>query len=163
MQNTYTVSFFGHREIESYNKIFDSIYEIALSLLKEKEYVEFLIGKNGTFDEIATTAIRNARKRYGDFNSALVLVLPYDTAEFEKNENAFYERYSEIEIFKARHYKSAILDRNKSMIDRSDLIIFYLNFEKGGVFKAYNYALKKNKKIINVALYDFDEITELKF
>lgn len=41
MQNTYTVSFFGHREIESYNKIFDSIYEIVLSLLKEKEYVEF--------------------------------------------------------------------------------------------------------------------------
>ncbi len=154
METGFTVSFFGHRQIDNYNKIYDAVFEIALSLLRQEIYTEFLIGKNGTFDEIATAAIRKARKHYGSYNSSLVLILPYYTAEFYNNFDAFYDRYTEIEIFKGKHYKSAIYERNKSMIDRSDLVIFYLTDKKGGTFKAYDYALKINKTVLNLAEED---------
>ncbi len=47
-------------------------------------------------------------------------------------------------------YKS-IYYRNCAMIDRSDLVIFYAeNREKSGAYKAYKYANKKHKRVINL-------------
>lgn len=42
--NTYTVSFFGHRYIDNPFPIEKVLMELIGSLLRNKEYVEFLVG-----------------------------------------------------------------------------------------------------------------------
>ncbi len=143
-----------------HSKIYDSVYDYCWELLGRNNYVEFLIGRNGTFDLIASAAINAARKNYGEQSSSLVLILPYLTAEYKNNYDAFNDFYSEIEIFEEPFYKSAISKRNKHMIDRSDMVVFYLERYSGGAYQVFKYAKKQNKCLINLNSenFDFDDI-----
>ena len=70
-------------------------------LLLEKEYVEFLVGRNGDFDQIVSSAVKRQQRRVRDDNSALILVLPYPTAELRDNLENFEAYYDEIELCSA--------------------------------------------------------------
>ena len=85
----YTVSFFGHRVIEDPLMIEKRLEPLIRKLLKEKEYVEFLVGRDGEFDQIVTSTIRRCKRTIRDDNSAHVWVLPYPTADFRDNEDAY--------------------------------------------------------------------------
>ena len=52
--NTFTVSFFGHRVIEDPLRIEQHLETLIRKLLQEKEYVEFLVGRDGEFDQIVS-------------------------------------------------------------------------------------------------------------
>ena len=51
--NIYTVSFFGHKEIENPTEIENRLEKIIHDLVMQKEYIEFLIGRDGEFDLLA--------------------------------------------------------------------------------------------------------------
>lgn len=153
MLYSYTVCFFGHRYIDDYLEISEKIYKIAKQLIQEKEYVEFLVGRDGDFDLIVASAIRRAVKEFNYGNSSLIWILPYDRAEFENNRQAYEAYYDSIEICVASakaHPKAAIKIRNRYMIDRSNLCIFYVSKSNGGAYQALRYAEKQDKKIINL-------------
>lgn len=150
----YTVSFFGHRYIDNISAIEDELEAIIERLIKTKEYVEFLVGRNGDFDRIAASAVRRVKKRLDYGNCALILVLPYMTAEYEKNEEYFHQYYDDVEICyesSRSHYKAAIGIRNRSIIDRSDLVICYVTNNSSGAYKAVQYAEKTTKDVFNIA------------
>ena len=86
-----------------------------------------------------------------DANSALVLVLPYLTAEYINNKTSFENYYDEIEVFESSHFRSAFQQRNRAMVDRSDLVICCIERDEGGAYNAVRYAQKTNKKVMNVA------------
>lgn len=116
--------------------------------------MDFLVGRNGDFDQCVSSSVLRVRKNHRDDNSALVLVLPYPTAEYLNNENYFHDYYSDIEISHAAsmaHPKSAIQIRNREMVDRADLIICYIEHEKGGAWQTVEYAMKQGKTVINLA------------
>ena len=69
-----------------------NIYNIVLHLLESKEYVEFLVGRNGVFDQLVSSTVRRVKRNFRDDNSALVLVLPYLTAEYENNHQSIMMR-----------------------------------------------------------------------
>ena len=122
--------------------------EVIYRLLGEKEYVDFLVGHDGEFDQFASSAVLRVRKRYRDDNSSLILVLPYPKADYLNNVEYYEEYYSEIEISHAAsvvHPKAAIQIRNREMVDRADLMICYIEHEKGGAWQSVQYALKQNK------------------
>ena len=50
----------------------------------EKEYVEFLVGRNGEFDLLAASVIHRCKRTIRGDNSAMVWVMPYLPAGFEK-------------------------------------------------------------------------------
>ena len=89
--DTYTVCFFGHREIDNPLEVEEQLYDIVLHLLESKEYVEFLVGRNGEFDQLVSSTVRRVKRNFRDDNSALMLVLPYLTAEYENNHQSFHE------------------------------------------------------------------------
>ena len=114
--DTYTVAFFGHRELHNALTIEERSKPILRELITTKEYVEFLVGRDGDFDRLAASAVREAAERYGCGNTSLVLVLPYERAEYRDNMESFLDYYDEVEICgeSARaHYKSAIGVRNR--------------------------------------------------
>lgn len=151
--NTFTVSFFGHRVIEDPLRIEQRLETLIRKLLKEKEYVEFLVGRDGEFDQIVSSTIRRCKRAVRDDNSAHVWVLPYPTADFRDNEEAYREYYDEIEICGASaggHFKGAYQIRNREMVDRADLIVFCIQHENGGAWQTMKHAKKQHKPYINL-------------
>ena len=154
MLETYTVSFFGHRQIENMLRVEEALESIVCRLLREREYVEFLVGRDGDFDLLVSSTIKRCKRRVGDHNSALVWILPYLTAEFKNNEDNFYDYYDEIEVCEAAagsHHKAAFQIRNRSMVDRSDLVVFFVKRQHGGAYQTMRYARKVNTAFINLA------------
>ncbi len=154
MLDIYTVVFFGHRYIDNPFKVEELLEEQIRKLINEKEYVNFLVGRNGEFDQCVSSAVLRVRKNVRDDNSALVLVLPYPTAEYLNNEEYFHDYYTDVEISytaSKAHPKSAIQIRNREMVDRSDLVICYVDNNHGGAWQTVKYAMEKEKNIINLA------------
>ena len=154
MLDIFTVAFFGHREIDNPFKIEERLEEQIHKLLSEHEYVDFLVGRDGEFDQFASSAVLRVRKQYRDDNSSLILVLPYAKAEYLNNEDSFHDYYSDVEISYAAskaHPKAAIQIRNREMVDRADLILCCIEREKGGAWQTVQYAIKQEKTVINLA------------
>ena len=143
----YTVAFFGHRYIDNPFRIADRLEEEIRRLLSEHEYV----GRDGEFDQFASSAVLRVRKQYRDDNSSLVLVLPY---EYLNNEESYHDYYSDVEISYAAskaHPKAAIQIRNREIVERADLILCCIEREKGGAWQTVRYAMKQGKDVINLA------------
>lgn len=153
MLNIFTVSFFGHRLIENGLEVEHRLDNLIQGFIREKEYVDFLIGRNGEFDQLVSSAVRIAKKSIDDANSSLILVLPYTTAEYTKNKESFEKYYDDIEICTSSHYKSAFQERNRAMVDRSDLVVFCIDHDSGGAYQTAKYAKRVNKDFLNIGSY----------
>ena len=150
----YTVSFFGHRFVERASEIEVRLEILLHDLITHKQYVEFLVGRDGEFDLLAASAIRRAVNQYGCGNTSLILVLPYMKAEYRDNEQSYLDYYDEVEICADSsevHYKSAIQVRNRCMVDRSDLVVCCIQHKSGGAYKTVLYAKKQGKQVRNLA------------
>ena len=150
----FTASFFGHRQIDNILVIEQHLEAIIRDLLISKEYVEFLIGRDGEFDQLVASTVRRCKRTVRGDNSALVLVLPYVTAEYRNNKQSFHEYYDEVEICTEaaeHHFKSAHQIRNRSMVYRSDLVVFCVKHNSGGAYQTMQYAKKSNTNIVNLS------------
>ena len=149
----YTVSLFGHRQVDAPFAVDRKLEKIIRDLLAEKEYVEFLVGRDGEFDLLAASVIKRCRKVVGEENSALIWMLPYMTAEYRDHEEDYLNYYDAVEVSQnaaGAHPKGAMQIRNREMVDRSDLVIFCVERSSGGAYQTMKYAVKQEKNIINL-------------
>ena len=65
---------FGHRRIADWQTAEIRLFRQFSDLIKTKEYVEFLVGRNGDFDRMAASAVRSAKLELDYGNSELVYV-----------------------------------------------------------------------------------------
>ena len=131
--------------------------KLIRELLTEKEYVEFLVGRDGEFDQLVSSSVRRCKRAIRDDNSALVWVMPYETAEYRDNEDAFHNYYDEVEVCAASaggHFKGEHQKRNREMVDRSDLIVCYIERENGGAWQPVKYAMGHGTTIYNLSKED---------
>ena len=150
----YTVSFFGHREIENALEVERKLEAKITELIQTKQYIEFLVGREGEFDILAASVVKRVKKQMDYGNCSLIWVLPYMKAEFRDNEKNFLDYYDDIEICEQSakaHYKSAMQIRNRAMVDRSDLVICCIQHKSGGAYKTVQYAQKQGQTVINIA------------
>lgn len=150
----YTVSFFGHRIVKNFRDAEIQTERLINRLLCEKSYVEFLVGREGAYDQIVASAVKRAKRIIRNDNSTLVWVMPYKTAEYERNVDYYEDYYDRIEVCDAAmlaHYKSAYRTRNQSMVDRSDLVAFWVEHSNGGAYQTICYARKKGSNYLNLA------------
>ena len=154
MLDIFTVSFFGHRQIENARQVEEQLDGLVRRFIREKEYVDFLVGRNGDFDQFVSSAVRRAKNDIDNANSSLILVLPYLTAEYANNKEQFEKYYDEVEICGSGHFKSAFHIRNRSMVDRSDLIVFCVDSSEGGAYQTARYAKRIGKEYINLGSLD---------
>ena len=152
MNNTFTCTFFGHRDFNWYPEIEQELEEILERIIRDNCFVEFLVGRNGEFDSFVSSVIRKLKKKFDSNNIFHILVLPYFSAEYENNceyYNSYYDEIEYCEESSLAHFKSAIAIRNKQMIDRSHLVICYV-YKPGGALSAMKYAKETNKNVINL-------------
>ena len=151
---TLTVSFFGHRRVEAFAIVEQQLDFLVGDLIRKNEYVEFLVGRNGDFDQLVTAAIRRAKKSIFDGNSSLTWVQAYSSAEYAHDTDAFDRYYDAVEVCEAAAAafpKAAIQTRNRAMVDRSDLCVFYVIRSDGGAWQTLQYARRTSKKIVLIS------------
>ena len=66
MLNIFTVAFFGHRYVDNIIKVESLLEEQIRKLIDENEYVEFLVGRNGNFDQCVLSSVLRVRKNHRD-------------------------------------------------------------------------------------------------
>ena len=149
----YTVSFFGHRQLSDHFAVEERLEPVLRDVIQSKEYVEFLVGRDGEFDQLVSSTIRRCKEKYSCGNISHILVLPYERADYRDNRESFESYYDEVEICGesvAAHPKGAIEVRNREMIRRSDLVICAVEHEYGGAYAATKYARKLDRRVINL-------------
>lgn len=153
MTNKLTVSLFGHRTIEDAPFVEQKLYELLRIITQNNREVEFLVGRNGEFDLMTASVIRRLKKEINGENVFLTLVLPYETAEVRNNIESFENYYDSIEICEAcadKNFKQAFSVRNRYMVDRSDMVVFFVKNQSGGAYQTLRYAEKNEKKFVNL-------------
>lgn len=146
-----TVSLFGHRELDDFRIIEQILARKVNELLDENEYVIFLVGRNGEFDELAASVIKHAKRQRGDERCEMNLVLPYRVVDVEFYDNYYDSVFIPDELPPTIHPKRAIVAKNRIMIERSDEVVLYVNKDFGGAYEAYKYATKLGKRVVNLA------------
>ena len=163
-----TCCFLGHRKINVTNKLNEKLYNIIEALIVEKNIDTFLFGSKSQFNDLCYHITSQLKAFYPNIKRV------YVRAEFP-HINDSYKTYL-LESYEETHYpdsilnagKSAYIKRNFEMINNSSFCIVYfdksytpptsrLNHKyKSGTGIAYDYAVKKQKHIINV----FNDISE---
>ena len=149
----YTVCLFGHRHTENVIEVEVALRKVIDDILTEQEYVEFLIGREGEFDILAASVIKSIMRSRDVGNCSLTLVMPYLRTEFEKNQSEYEAYYDSVKLCEqsaAAHPKAAIQIRNRSMVDRSDLCVFYVTHLSGGAYQTMKYAESINRNILRI-------------
>ena len=150
-----TITFFGHSDYKATNYHREKMIQVLLRLCFG-EKVFFYLGGYGAFDEFSYNCCREIKMKYP--KTELIFITPYITEHYQKNHlRCLKEKYDgivypEIENVPLRY---AISARNKWMVEKSDLVIAYVNHSWGGAFSACRVAKAKGKKIINIGTYDF--------
>ena len=109
----------------------------------------------GEFDSKCSAAVRKAKRTHPEKDIKLFLVEPYMKTEINEGKD-YYEVFFDdvlvpIELAEV-HYKKAITQRNKWMIDQSDYLIAFVHRDFGGAYETMKYARRKDSiVIINIA------------
>ena len=146
------IALFGHRDFSehiSLEKILPRVFE---NILAKYELLEIFIGRNGEFDVFTASVIKRFQKKAGQERCEMTLVLPYTV----RNIDDYQKYYDNITIPIKSHPKAAITDRNKWMVENSDLILVFVKRECGGAYEAMRYAEKLGKQVINLAELDLE-------
>ncbi len=154
MLSIYTVSFFGHRILRNPMQAEKHIETLVRKLICEKEYVEFLVGRDGDFDLLVASCVMRVKKDLFEANSSLIWVQPYPLSSYLNNPQDFEKFYDEVEFFDSNNSvqpKSAFKKRNEALLKRSDLAIFWVENNYGGAYSSLQYAKAHNIKNINLA------------
>ena len=151
----YRVALIGHRVINDMRRVENALDPLIRKLIREKEFVEFYIGRNGDFDIFAASVIKRAKREMDYGNSALSLVLPYPVKDIEYFE-AYYDDII-LPIDPKMHFKAAITERNRWMVDHCDLLIAFVENDHGGAYDTVKYAEKKGLPIKNLACNPSDQ------
>ena len=147
------ITFIGHSSLKISDKLLDLIKEAILNNIDKYEENTFYCGGYGDFDEICRKVSCDLKKDFE--NIEVVFVSPYFTVQQQRKfgdliKNRVYDSVVYPELEKVP-LKFAINYRNQWMIEKSDLIIAYVDKEYGGAHTSLCFAQKKKKKIINLA------------
>jgi len=133
----------GHREVICSDKLTRQLRFVLCDLISEGADT-FLLGGYGVFDSMAAMAIRDLKSIYPHIRSTLVL------AYLDRDHNAeLYDDtiYPPLEGVPLRY---AISQRNRWMVDASDVVVSYVAHSYGGAATTLRYAEQKHKRIIRL-------------
>lgn len=152
----YTVCFFGEQNIKRLPEVGEALSRVVRELLLTKKHVRFLVGRSGDFDYFAAAAVHGIKKELNCRNCSLVLVLPYITGDYYDNKWIYRSYYDEIKLRsrpRLLNFKGAYKQRNRLMIERSDLVISYFEHPKGLAYEAVRYAQSQKKNVKDLTEY----------
>lgn len=145
-------TFFGHRD--SPKELKPLLRKIITELIEYEGIKTFYVGNQGAFDFMVHDVLRELKLCYPEIH--YYIVLAYKTKQITANTAKCETIIPEgIETVPKRY---AIPLRNRWMVENSDYIVTYVKRNNGGAAKFRDLAMRKNKKIIDLAnfpIFDF--------
>ena len=145
------ITFCGHSDFLFSDDVKQQLKNILVSKIRKNPTCKFYLGGYGDFDSLCLRTLRELKKEFQDIE--LIFITPYLDKNYSKLEFAKYH-YDDV-IFpplESVHRKFAILKRNEWMVEEADLVIAYVMYSWGGAAKTLEYANRKKKQIINLAI-----------
>ncbi|MBE7049020.1 MAG: DUF1273 family protein [Ruminococcaceae bacterium] len=163
-----TCCFIGHRKINETDELKEKIYNTVEDLIVNKGVTSFLFGSRSDFDSLCKKIVTEFQEKYLDIKRT------YIRAEYEYISDSYKDyllekcddTYFPEKVSGAG--RASYVERNQIMINQSDYCVFYydenylpprrrnsrrdlLDYQpKSGTKIAYDYAIKKKRKIINL-------------
>ncbi len=168
--NKTTCCFLGHRKIDITNEQRIKLYNVIETLIVKYGIDTFLFGDKSQFNDLCYEIVSELKKNYPYLKRIYVRAQsPYINDAYKAYLLKNYEdTYYPNSVIKAG--RLSYIKRNYEMINESEYCIIYFNKDyvptkqknenicprqtKSGTQIAYDYALKSQRKIINI----FDEI-----
>ena len=166
-----TCSFFGHRKIDIYDNLKQRVKECIENLIENSNVQTFLFGSKSNFNDLCHTVVSELKEKYPTIKRISYTcksegcILENEREQLKK----IYSRFLNVDIHllgfeeefehktKYTAGRASYVERNQAMINDSNFCVFYFNKDyvpstktKSGTKLAYEYATKKNKKIINL-------------
>ncbi len=151
-----TCCFFGHRKINETEKLKMRLYKIIENLIKDENVDTFLFGSKSDFDDHCHEIVTRIKQNHPNIKRIYVRAEYPDINDQYKN---FLLKNYEDTYFpeKLRNSGKAVyIKRNYEMIDKSEFCVVYYDEKnkptsrKSGTEIALNYAIRKDRKIINL-------------
>ena len=145
------ITFCGHSNCFFSDEEKEKLKQLLIKEIRKNPTCKFYLGGYGDFDSLC---LRTLRELKADFpNIELLFITPYLDNNYSKLQLAKYY-YDDIIFPPIENVprKFAILKRNEWMVDSADLVIAYVKYSWGGAAKTLEYANRKKKQIINLAI-----------
>ena len=163
----HTCCFFGHRKIDKTPELIDRLTKEIKILITEKDVGNFYFGSKSEFDDLCHKIVSELKEKYPHIKRIYVRSafqhIPdrYEDSLLQHYEDTYFPNHME------KAGKASYVERNQEMINKSDFCVIYYdeNYlpprrknsrrdlfdyqQKSGTAVAYDYAVKKKKKIIN--------------
>lgn len=136
------ITFFGHRQLSE--NIRDKLKDKLIELIEEYNDLIFYVGYQGSFDLTVIGVLKELIVEYPQIRICVVLSYLRDAEKFKNIETIFPDVLDNI------HPRFALDRRNKWMVEKSEIIICYINQNFGGAYKFVRLALKRNKTVFNL-------------
>ena len=151
------VAFIGHRKIEKTETLKQKLRDIVSSLIEKENADTFLFGSKSEFNDLCYEIVTKLKESYPYIRRIEVRASNEYLAQMYIDITLkYYEETLFPEKVSGAGYRSYI-KRNQAMIDMCDFLITYYNKEyqplsgkTSGTRKAVEYAVKNNKRIINL-------------
>ncbi len=146
--------FFGHRKIEITNTLIKKLYNTLEKHIVEKQVNTFLFGSKSQFDVLCYQIVSELKEKYNFIKRVYVRAeFPHINDDYASYLLEYYEdSYFPNNIIKAG--RAIYIERNYEMINKSKFCLIYFNdnyvLSKSGTKLAYNYAIRKQRVIINM-------------
>ena len=159
-------AFIGHRKINETPDFYDRLKAVISELIISNNIDTCLFGNKGEFDNICWQCVTEIQSNASYPKRIYVRAeYPYIDDNYKKYLISFYEdTFFPQKIINSG--RACYIERNYFIIDQADICIFYydyaysrfFNIKKncslfntyGGTAKAYSYAIRKNKYIVNL-------------
>lgn len=141
-------TFFGHR-VTFLDEAESAKLESVIAGLIEEGIDTFFFGGYSDYDRQCRLAVQKLKEKYPHIR--LHYVTPYigENSRRLREASGLYDSiiYPGLEDV---HYKAAIGERNKYMVDKAECVVAHIDFKAGGAYEAYVLAAAKGKRIINL-------------
>ena len=154
--------FTGHRKIpEDERFLLRPRLQKTIQGLLNRDITTFYCGGALGFDTLAAQAVLKARRFHPQVK--LILALPCrDQAEhWREADRLLYEsvkrRADDVVYLSERYTRSCMFERNRYMVDHSDVCVCYCTSDQGGTAYTVQYARCRGVPVINLAEEGWDE------
>lgn len=137
-------TFIGHKNTSS--NIKPVLETVLKNLITQENVTTFYVGNHGAFDIIVKNILVNLKEEYPHITYHIVLsYIPQNKDCCNDYSNTIYP-----ECLEKVPYKFAIIESNKWMIQKSDILVCHITNTVTNAIKFKEFAIKKKKRIIEI-------------
>ena len=140
-------TFFGHHDCPS--SIQSKLRDTLINLIENHAITIFYVGRQGSFDAIVRSVLRELTPQYPHIDYAVVL----ERLPSSHNKSDLYDYTDTIlpDGIETVHPRFAVSWRNNWMLRQSDYVITYITHSWGGAAQYAEKAKRQRKTVVNLA------------